>query len=31
VPTKGMQLFCKVIDDPLEQVRVHFGDNQFGL
>jgi len=31
VPTKGMQLFCKVIDDPTEIVRVHFGDNQFGL
>ena len=31
VPTKGMQLFCRVIDDPLEQVRIHFGDSQFGL
>ena len=31
VPTKGMQLFCKVIDDPLEQVSIHFGENQFGL
>ena len=31
VPNKGMQLFCKVMDDPLEQVRVHFGENQFGL
>ena len=31
VPTKGMQLFCKVIDDPLEEVLIHFGDNQFGL
>ena len=31
VPTKGMQLFCKVVDDPLEQVRVHFGESQFGL
>ncbi len=31
VPAKGMQLFCRVIDDPLEQVRLHFGENQFGL
>lgn len=31
VPTKGMQLFCKVIDDATEVVQVHFGDNQFGL
>lgn len=31
VPTKGMQLFCKVMDDPTEVVRIHFGENQFGL
>jgi len=31
VPTKGMQLFCKVMDDPTEVVRVHFGENQLGL
>ena len=31
VPTKGMQLFCRVIDDPTEVVSVHFGDNQIGL
>lgn len=31
VPTKGMQLFCKVMDDPSEVVRIHFGENQFGL
>lgn len=31
VPTKGMQLFCKVIDDATEVVRIHFGENQFGL
>ena len=31
VPTKGMQLFGRVIDDPLETVRVHFGENQIGL
>jgi len=31
VPTKGMQLFCRVLADPLERVRVHFGDSQFGL
>jgi DNA polymerase-3 subunit beta len=31
VPTKGMQAFCRVIDDPLENVSVHFGTNQVGL
>ncbi|MCZ6597496.1 MAG: DNA polymerase III subunit beta, partial [Planctomycetota bacterium] len=31
VPTKGMQLFCRVIDDPKEEVKIHFGDNQIGL
>ncbi|MBL8858483.1 MAG: DNA polymerase III subunit beta [Planctomycetes bacterium] len=31
VPTKGMQLFCRVIGDPLEQVQLHFGENQVGL
>jgi DNA polymerase-3 subunit beta len=31
VPTKGMQLFCKVIDDPTEIVHLHFGENQLGL
>lgn len=31
VPTKGMQMFCKVIDDPLERVQLHFGESQFGL
>lgn len=31
VPAKGMQLFCRVIDDPSEEVKVHFGENQFGL
>jgi DNA polymerase-3 subunit beta len=31
VPTKGMQLFCRVIHDPLEQVQVHFGENQIGI
>lgn len=31
VPTKGMQLFCRVIDDPLDQVRLHFGEQQVGL
>jgi len=31
VPTKGMQLFCRVITDALEQVQVHFGENQLGL
>ena len=31
VPTKGMQTFCRVIDDPTERVQIHFGENQFGL
>lgn len=31
VPTKGMQLFCRAIKDSLEQVQLHFGDNNFGL
>lgn len=31
VPTKGMQLFCKVISDPMEQVQIHFGEGQIGL
>ncbi|MDA1264000.1 MAG: DNA polymerase III subunit beta [Planctomycetota bacterium] len=31
VPTKGMQLFCRVIEDPLDQVRLHFGEQQIGL
>ena len=31
VPTKGMQLFCRVIDDPAERVFIHFGENQIGL
>jgi DNA polymerase-3 subunit beta len=28
VPTKGMQLFCRVMTDPLDLVRVHLSDNQ---
>lgn len=31
VPTKGMQLFCRVISDPLETVEIHLGENQVGL
>jgi DNA polymerase III subunit beta len=31
VPTKGMQLFCRVIHDPLDQVELHFLENQIGL
>ena len=31
VPTKAMQLFCRVIDDPTEMVQIHFGENLFGL
>ena len=31
VPTKGMQLFCRVLTDPLDQVRLGFDDNQIGM
>ena len=31
VPTKGMQLFCRVIDDPLDMIHFQFGDNQIGM
>lgn len=31
VPAKAMQLFCRVIHDPLDQVKLHFGENQIGL
>jgi DNA polymerase-3 subunit beta len=31
VPTKGMQLFCRVVSDPLEQIQLHLGENQVGL
>ena len=31
VPTKGMQLFSRVITDPLDQVQLAFDENQIGL
>ncbi|MCC7011728.1 MAG: DNA polymerase III subunit beta [Planctomycetes bacterium] len=31
VPTKGMQLFCRVMSDPLDQVKLSFSDSQIGL
>jgi len=31
VPTKGMQLFCRVISDPLETVQLFLGENQIGM
>lgn len=31
VPTRGMQLFCRVMSDPLDQVKLHFGDSQIGI
>jgi len=31
VPTKGMQLFCRVMDDALETVKLDFDDNQICL
>lgn len=31
VPTKAMQLLCRVVTDPLDQIRLQFGPNQVGL
>jgi DNA polymerase-3 subunit beta len=31
VPTKGIQTFCRVIDDPLSQIKIRFGENQLGM
>ncbi|MEZ6017135.1 MAG: DNA polymerase III subunit beta [Planctomycetota bacterium] len=31
VPTKGMQLFCRVIQDPLDQIHFVIRENQVGL
>lgn len=31
VPSKGMQLFSRVVDDPHESVLIHFGENQLGM
>lgn len=31
VPTKALQLFCRVVADPLEQVQLEIGDNQVGM
>ena len=31
VPSKGMQLFCRVLADPAELVKLQFGDNQLCL
>jgi len=31
VPTKGMQLFCRVVRDPLDQVRLAFSESQVGF
>lgn len=31
VPTKGTQMFCRVIDDPLALVKLSFGENQIGM
>ncbi|MCA8979855.1 MAG: DNA polymerase III subunit beta [Planctomycetes bacterium] len=31
VPAKGMQLFCRVIDDPLAQIAFHFYENEIGM
>jgi len=31
IPTKGLQLFCRVIADPLDQVSLQFSPNQVGM
>jgi len=31
IPAKALNLFCRVITDPLEQVQLSFGENQIGL
>ncbi len=31
VPSKGMQMFCRVVHDPLDQIQLHFGESQLGL
>lgn len=31
VPTKAMQLFCRVIDDPLDQISIQFGEGQVSV
>ena len=31
VPAKALNLFCRVISDPLEQIQLQFGENQIGL
>lgn len=31
VPTKGIQTFGRVIDDPLSQIKIRFGENQLGM
>jgi DNA polymerase-3 subunit beta len=31
VPTKGMQFFCRAIQDPLDQVALHFTETQLGM
>jgi DNA polymerase-3 subunit beta len=31
VPTKGLQLFSRVIEDPLDQVKISFDENQAGI
>ncbi len=31
VPTRGLQLFCRILVDPLATVRLNFTDNQVGL
>lgn len=31
VPTKGMQLFCRVMSDSLDSVKLHFAEGQIGV
>jgi DNA polymerase III subunit beta len=31
VPTKGMQMFCRVLTDPLDQIQIRVFENQIGM
>lgn len=31
IPTKGVQLFCRVITDPLDRIHISFEENQVGI
>jgi DNA polymerase-3 subunit beta len=31
IPTKGMQMFCRVISDALDRIQISLGENQVGM